>query len=282
MNDLARVLRWIRPYWRQEVLLFGLLLLGAGAGLAAPFVIGWIVDHVFVGENFDKLPVLAVILLLILALVFGPGYWVRRVLTMYSEPADRYAMTGGELARRLLDAHGLPHVGVEVTEDGDHYDPMTKTVRLTADKLDSGSLTAITVAAHEVGHAIQDKVAYVPLRLRSQLVRVAMPVERLGALVLMLAPVIGLVTRVPKVGALMFVAGFLTLATSTVVHLVTLPTEFDASFGRALPILEEHQILKEYDRKHARRLLTAAALTYVSASLMSLLNIARWWAIVRR
>ena len=81
---------------------------------------------------------------------------------------------------------------------------------------------------------------------------------------------------------LLFGAGFLALATSTLVHLATLPTEFDASFGRALPMLDQHRILKRVDRPHARRLLRAAALTYVSASLMSLLNIARWWAILRR
>jgi Zn-dependent membrane protease YugP len=80
----------------------------------------------------------------------------------------------------------------------------------------------------------------------------------------------------------MFLGGLLTLGTSTVIHLVTLPTEFDASFNRALPMLEKDNILKESDRKHARRILKAAAYTYVSASLMSLLNIARWWAILRR
>ena len=98
----------------------------------------------------------------------------------------------------------------------------------------------------------------------------------------MAAPFIGMLTRAPGVGLLMLAAGFLTLATSTLVHLVTLPTEFDASFNRALPLLDDHRVLKETDKPHARRLLTAAALTYVSASLMSLLNIARWWAILRR
>ena len=98
----------------------------------------------------------------------------------------------------------------------------------------------------------------------------------------MVSPFIGALTRIPQLGLLLFMAGFLTLATSTLVHLVTLPTEFDASFGRALPMLDRHQVLRPVDRPHARRLLTAAALTYVSASLMSLLNIARWWAILRR
>ena len=80
----------------------------------------------------------------------------------------------------------------------------------------------------------------------------------------------------------MFAAGMATLGTTTMIHFATLPTEFDASFNRALPLLDQFRILKPTDRPHARRLLRAAALTYVSASLMSLLNIARWWAILRR
>lgn len=225
---------------------------------------------------------IVVVILLILGLVFIPGMWVRRVLERYSEPADRYSGSGAQLARHLLDLHDLQDVKVEATEDGDHYDPIEKTVRLTPDKYDGHSLTAITVAAHEVGHAIQDQQAYTPLRLRTQLVRVVAPIQRVGAGILMVSPFIGAITRVPQIGILMFAAGFLTLASSTLVHLVTLPTEFDASFGRALPMLDQHNILQDADRPHARRLLTAAALTYVSASLMSLLNIARWWAILRR
>lgn len=219
---------------------------------------------------------------LLLGLVLLPGVWVKRVLARYSEPADRYPGTGAELARMLLDRNGLSHVGVESTEAGDHYDPEDKVVRLTADKFDGRSLTAITVAAHEVGHAIQDGEAYAPLRLRSRLVRLVGPIQRIGAAVLVLSPFVAAVARVPAAGLLMFAAGFLTLASSTLVHFVTLPTEFDASFRRALPMLDRHSILKPVDRPHARKLLTAAAFTYVAASLMSLLNIARWWAILRR
>jgi len=218
----------------------------------------------------------------LLALVFGPGIWVKRVLEHYSQPADRYAGTGAQLARFLLNKRGLQNVAVETTDQGDHYDPSAKAVRLTPEKFDGHSLTAITVAAHEVGHAIQDQEGYAPLRFRTYLVRVAQPVERLGAGALMVAPFVGALTRAPSIGIIVFAAGFLTLATSTLVHFATLPTEFDASFSRALPILDDHRVLKPADRPHARRLLTAAALTYVSASLMSLLNIARWWAILRR
>lgn len=220
--------------------------------------------------------------LLILALVFGPGLWVRRVMARYSEPADRYGGTGADLARHLLDVNGLSSVGVEATREGDHYDPESKTVRLAEDKFGSRSLTAITVAAHEVGHAIQDSQGYRPLRYRTRMVRVARHAEKIGAAVLMVSPFLGALTRVPSLGILMFLGGLLTLGTSVVVHCLTLPTEFDASFGRALPMLDAQRILKRPDRPHARRLLTAAAFTYVAASLMSLLNVARWIAILRR
>ena len=225
---------------------------------------------------------IAIFVLLLLAAIFGPGIWVQRVLARYSEPTDRYSGTGAELARHLLDRNGLSSVKVEQTEAGDHYDPDARAVRLTPDKYDGRSLTAITVAAHEVGHALQDQGNYGPLRWRTRLVKATRGIERIGAGVLLLSPFLGLVTRMPSIGLLTFAAGFVTLGTSALVHFITLPTEFDASFARALPMLDEHRVLKTVDRPHARKLLTAAALTYVSASLMSLLNIARWLMILKR
>ena len=220
--------------------------------------------------------------LMILGMVFLPGVWVQHVLSRYSKPDDRYSGTGAQLARHLLDQYGMQSVKVEETKDGDHYDPHDKAVRLTPDKYAGHSLTAITVAAHEVGHAVQDNEGYKPLKLRSHLVKVTQKFEKLGAGILMISPFIGAITRVPGLGIIMFLGGLLTLGTSTLVHLVTLPTEIDASFNRALPMLEKGNILKKADKRHARRILKAAALTYVSASLMSLLNIARWFAILRR
>lgn len=225
---------------------------------------------------------LLIIVVIILGIVFLPGIWVKHVLERYSKPNDRYSGTGGDLARHLLDLYGMEAVAVEETEDGDHYDPMSKTVRLTNDKFNGCSLTAVTVAAHEVGHALQDKQNYKPLRYRTNLIRVTQKFEKLGAGILMISPFVGAITRVPGLSIIMFLGGLMTLGTSTVVHLVTLPTEFDASFNRALPMLDEQNILLKPDRKHARKLLKAAAFTYVSASLMSLLNIARWFAILRR
>ena len=218
----------------------------------------------------------------VFALIFGPGLWVRKVMSRYHSPDDRYDGTGGELARYLLDGNDLHHIKVEETSKGDHYDPLEKVIRLVPENLNGRSLTAVTVAAHEVGHSLQDAAGFTPLRIRTQLIMLTRPVERLGAGILMAAPLIGLLTRAPLVSLLMILGGFMSLGATTLVHLVTLPTELDASFRRALPLLEDGGILKPVDLPHARRLLKAAALTYLSASLASLLNIARWWALLRR
>lgn len=221
-------------------------------------------------------------IILIVALVFGPGWWVRNVMSRYSEPKDRYDGTGAQLARYLLDANELQHVKVEETEKGDHYDPLEKVIRLGPDNFNGSSLTAVTIAAHEVGHAIQDATDFAPLKIRTQLVMLTQPVQKLGAGILMAAPFIGMITRAPSISLVMILGGFMSLGAASLVHMVTLPTELDASFKRALPMLEKDKILKPVDLPHARRLLKAAALTYLSASLASLLNIARWWALLRR
>lgn len=216
------------------------------------------------------------------ALVFLPSWWVKRTMARYEKPADRYPSTGADLARHLLDEQGLNRVTVEVTEQGDHYDPEAKAVRLAPERYHGNSLTAVTVAAHEVGHALQDARNYGPLAWRTRLVRSLRPLERVGAGILVAAPLFALLTRLPSITAIIILGGLLTLGTSTLVHLVTLPTEFNASFGRALPLLRRDGMLYREDLPHARRILMAAALTYVAVSLMSLLNVARWWTLLRR
>ena len=218
----------------------------------------------------------------LLALTIVPGLWVQSVMRRYREPANRYPRTGGQTARHLLDASGLRNVATEITDRGDHYDPLAKAVRLTADNFNGRSLTAVTVAAHEVGHAVQDARGFAPLRLRTHLVHWVAPIEKIGAGMLMLAPLAGILTRSPRLGLIGLAGGVLTLATGVVIHFLTLPTELDASFVRALPLLKQHNVIRSEDLPRARRLLTAAAFTYVAVALQSLLNIARWWAILRR
>jgi len=200
----------------------------------------------------------------------------------YSSPEDRYELSGGDAARKMLDDAGLQSVKVETTDLGDHYDPSEKVVRLSGQNFLSRSLTATSIAAHEVGHAVQDATDFAPLKWRTRLVKWVSPIEKTGAALMMATPLIIGFTRLPIAGLLMLLGGFLTLGSAVAVHILTLPTELDASFGRALPMLEERGMLYEKDAPHARKLLKAAAMTYVSASLMSLLNIARWWAILRR
>jgi len=226
-------------------------------------------------------PILIFIVAL-LALTILPSLWVQSVIQRYRQPANRYPRTGGQTARHLLDLLGLRNVITEVTDRGDHYDPVAKAVRLSADNFNGRSLTAVTIAAHEVGHAVQDARGFAPLRLRTHLVHWVAPIEKLGAGMLMMAPLMAAVTRSPRLGLVGLAGGVLVLAAGVVVHFLTLPTELDASFMRALPLMKQHHVLRPEDLPRARRLLTAAAFTYVAVALQSLLNIARWWAILRR
>jgi len=224
---------------------------------------------------------IVILVALALVLIVGPGIWVSTVMQRYHLPRQRYDRTGAETARNLLDSQGLTHVITESTDKGDHYDPVAKAVRLSPDNYNGSSLTALTVAAHEVGHAIQDASGFQPLKWRTRLVQWVRPIEKIGAAMLMLTPFVAMTPARP-IGVLGFLAGIATLASGIFVHALTLPTEFDASFGRALPLMRRHSILKPEDLPRARKLLTAAALTYVSGALQSLLNVARWWRILRR
>ena len=146
---------------------------------------------------------------------------------------------------------------------------------------DGKSLTAVVVAAHEVGHAIQDRLGYVPLKLRTRLVGLAALSERVGAIILVALPFITVLTRIPATGAVMLIIGLAILLVPVVVHLITLPVEFDASFKRALPILALGYVPDE-EMPAARRILTACALTYIAASLSAILNFWRWIYFLRR
>ena len=222
-----------------------------------------------------------IIIVLVLVIVFGPQLWAQYILKRHSKQRPGIPGTGGELALHLIANSELDGVTVERTEQGDHYDPIEKVVRLSEAVFDGKSLTAVAVTAHEVGHAIQDHLNYAPLRIRTRLVGVAAFSERFGAMILLGLPFITALTRIPAAGALMLVAGLSVLLVPVVVHLVTLPVEFDASFKRALPILALGYVPEE-DMPAARRILTACALTYVAASLSALLNFWRWIAFLRR
>jgi Zn-dependent membrane protease YugP len=133
-----------------------------------------------------------------------------------------------------------------------------------------------------VGHAIQHRSNDPKLALRHRLVRFAQTTQQLGAGAMLLLPVAMAITRAPSAGIVMAAIGLGSMASATLVHLVTLPVELDASFGKALPILRSGSYIQADDEVAIRRVLRAAALTYVAASLASLLNLARWLAFLRR
>lgn len=213
--------------------------------------------------------------------IFGPHFWAKRVLTRYNR-TEYFSGNGFDLAKLILSHLKMDHVQVEETLMGDHYDPEAKTVRLTKNNCGNNTLTAVVVAAHEVGHAIQDFSGYKPLQLRTRMIRTAATMERIGAGIILAVPLIAVIVRVPAAGGLMLIGGFATLCIPVLVHILTLPSEFDASFNRALPILSSGEYIPPEDLPAARQILLACALTYVANALAGLLNIWRWIRILRR
>ena len=220
--------------------------------------------------------------LTVLAIIFGPSLWVRLVMWRYSSKKPEMPGTGGELAKHLIKRFSLKGVEVEVTELGDHYDPIEKKVRLSREHYESKSLTAIAIAAHEVGHAIQDQQGDKRLAARTKMVPIVDKVARWSVAIIYLSPVIGVITRHPMPFSLLLFLGLSGFIARMMVHVVTLPIEFDASFSKALPLLREGNYVSHSNEKAVSSILRAAALTYVSAALADILNLGRWLVILLR
>lgn len=237
-----------------------------------------------VGETIGRGKHLVAVIIILLA-AFGlallPSLWVKRVLKAHSGERSDFPGTGAEFARHILDEMKLAHVKVEPTDLGDHYDPEAKAVRLSPAHYDQRSLAAVVVAAHEVGHAMQDATSYPPLAARTRLAQQAMKVERFGAIVMLAAPIVLLLVKSPYVLFIEIGMGLLILSTTILMHAFTLPVEFDASFKRALPVLEAGKYISDKDMASARQILRAAAFTYVAAAAVSLLDVMRWLRILR-
>lgn len=228
------------------------------------------------------MPILALLgVILILGVVFGPNLWVKHVFKKHGVDRPDLPGTGGELARHLLDEAGLSSVKVEITDEGDHYDPGARAVRLLPEHHDGRSISAVAVATHEVSHAVQHARSEPAFARRVELVGNLIWVERIAFGVMLLTPVVFAFVRAPALAVLEIIAAIALMAISVVVHFVTLPVEFDASFRKALPVLERGRYLSPHDMPAARSVLKAAAYTYVAAALATLLNIARWFRFIR-
>lgn len=217
---------------------------------------------------------------LLLLLILGPTLYVRAVMATHGRERADIPGTGGELARHLLDEAGLGDVALERTDQGDHYDPVARAVRLSAEHFDGRSVTALAVAAHEVAHAVQHRDGMRMFRLRQFLAQWLVHSDRLARIVLVATPIVAIALRSPGLMAGQLALGIGVMALGVVVHAATLPVELDASFRRALPVLGQGYLAGP-DLVRARRVLRAAALTYVAGALLSLVNVARWIRVFR-
>lgn len=224
-------------------------------------------------------------MIVILGLVFGlamlPQLWVKRVIAQHALERSDFPGTGAEFARHILDGMRLPHVKVEETKLGDHYDPEAKVIRLSPENFSGRSLSAVVIAAHEAGHAMQDATGYPPLAARTRLAKQAVRIEKVAAVVMLAAPVVMALAKSPHVLLIEVLIGAMLFGSTILMHAVTLPVEFDASFRRALPVLKAGHFIRDADMPAARSILKAAAFTYVAAAGMSILDVMRWLRVLR-
>ncbi|MBL8578260.1 MAG: zinc metallopeptidase [Mesorhizobium sp.] len=224
---------------------------------------------------------LAVFAVLLLVAVVLPQLWVRHTIGRHQAERPDLDGTGGELARHLLNRFDLDDVKVEITDKGDHYDPGAKVVRLLEKHYNGRSLSAVAIAAHEVAHAIQDARGERMLAVRQRLAKFAMATDKFAGVFFIAAPILAGLARTPVAFLALVGLGIAFLAVRVVVDLVTLPVETDASFKKALPILESGGYLGPADMPAVRSVLRAAAFTYLAGALISLVNLARWVRLLR-
>lgn len=212
--------------------------------------------------------------------IVGPGillamlaqWMVKSAFETGRKYSARCGLTGAEVAQRILDANGIHHVGIEPTRGflGDHYDPRNKVLRLSPDVYGGRHLAALGVAAHEVGHAIQDKTNYAFLTIRNGLV----PLASIGSNLSFLLIMIGLFfvyANAVTVGKTVAIAGFVFFGVVVLFQLINLPVEFDAS-NRARRSLLDLSIVAESEDRMVGKVLNAAAMTYVAATITALLQ----------
>jgi uncharacterized protein len=210
-----------------------------------------------------------------LLLAFFAQMKVRSAYATYTRVANERGITGLQAARMILGPEGLHDVNVEGTpgELTDHYDPRSKTLRLSAGVAQKPSVAALAIVAHEIGHALQDHKGYAPLKLRGAIV----PAVQVSAWVAPLLFFIGLLLGVTELAWL----GVIFFGASVVFALITLPVELDAS-RRALGLLQSYQLAEGQELRGAKSVLNAAALTYIAALAQTLLTLLYYVTLLNR
>ena len=206
------------------------------------------------------------------AVLFIPSIWVNYILKKNNKILKDMPFTGEELGNQILENLKINNVTIQSIKQLDHYNPIEKKVNISEDKIDKKSITSISVVVHEIGHAIQDKENYKPLIIRQRLIEKTMLFQKLGSFLLIIGlPSIFAFTKSPFLTFISAIIIMGCLSTNVLIHLITLPVEFDASFKRALPILQKY-VPKE-NMKQCRSVLRAAALTYLAQSIVSIFRL---------
>lgn len=205
---------------------------------------------------------------------------VNTTFKKYSKIRSMRGITGAEAARRVLDANGLQHIRIEQIPGNltDHYDPRSDVIRLSESVYGNTSVAAVGVACHEAGHAVQHAENYAPVKIRSAIIPVTNIGSRLAIPLIILGILLNSLASAPEFLVIAYI-GVACYGLCTLFQLVTLPTEFDAS-RRALRFIESYGILGSEEIGGARRVLTAAAMTYVAALAVSLMQLLRLFLMV--
>lgn len=212
-----------------------------------------------------------------LVLSLGAQMMVRSAYKKYSQVPARSGLTGAQAAAQMLRANQIPDVGIEETQGmlSDHYDPSKKVLRLSPDVYHGRSLASLGIACHEAGHALQHAKGYTPLVLRTVMVPVASIGSRFGEILLIIGVVLAVAVQ-PVLGQSVAMIGFALFAMAVIFSVVTLPVEFDAS-NRAKSQLVSLGFLSGPDEERGvAKVLNAAAMTYVAAAAVALLNLLYW------
>lgn len=204
---------------------------------------------------------------------------VNSTFSKYSKVANLRGYTGADVARLLLNQSGIDNVNVEQVSGKltDHYDPRTNTIRLSQSVYSSNSIAALGVAAHETGHAIQHNKGYLPLEIRSNL----FPIVNLGNKLAMPMIIIGFLLYFMNFGIIIAQAGIILFSLVVLFQFITLPVEFNAS-ARAINMLQDYGYLTREEIGPVKKVLSAAAMTYVAAAAVALLNLLRLISIANR
>jgi len=221
------------------------------------------------------------LIILILLVVIAPSMWVKFVLWMHGDEIHEMPGTGLEFANHLIDRFQLKGVTVvKGLSDENYYSPNEKKISLEPRFYDGKSLSAIAVAAHEVGHAIQFVREEQVSLLRDKYLPMANLIQKTGVTILIAVPFVATILRVPSIGIFLAIVGIVTMLSSTIMYIAILPEEYDASFNKALPILEEGYVPSQY-MPAIRKILRACAFTYVASALADILRLWRWLTLLK-